>query len=129
MSNYAHDYMVTPLFEREADAEPGPFYVIKGQCITCNLPCETAPRNIKFNLQSADTDALYCRVVKQPETDEELDNMIEALEGSCIQSLRYCGTNKVILERLTLAGCASRCDAIASSGKKPEEVKPWWKLW
>ena len=121
--------MVTPLYEREIDAVPGPFYVIKGQCLTCELPCETAPQNIKYNPQTSDSDDLYCRVVKQPETDEELDTMIEAVEGSCIEAIRYCGTDKVILERLKLAGCSSRCDAIESTNDESEQVKPWWKLW
>lgn len=42
------DKMVRPLFEREAGSAPGPFYVVKDQCITCSLPTETAPENINI---------------------------------------------------------------------------------
>ena len=35
--------LITPKFEREWDNAPGPFYVVKDQCILCALPPETAP--------------------------------------------------------------------------------------
>jgi len=31
------DALVQPLHERETDAAPGPFYVVKGQCLICAL--------------------------------------------------------------------------------------------
>jgi hypothetical protein len=40
--------LITPKFEREWDNAPGPFYVVKDQCILCALPPETAPQNITW---------------------------------------------------------------------------------
>ena len=91
---------------------PGPFYV-SDQCITCGLPKELASKNIDWkcsreNREIPDT----CFIKKQPENDEELDAMVEAVWGSCVENIRYCGTDPVALEKLKLKGCARLCDAV-----------------
>ena len=110
------DKMVTPLYEREDGSAPGPFYVIKDQCITCSLPTETAPENIRYHerpCMSCPTSLTeHCIVTRQPETAEELDGMIEVVRGSCVAAYRYCGTDAEILHRLVEAGCRQHCDAL-----------------
>jgi hypothetical protein len=118
------DTMVTPLYERELESAPGPFYVVKDICITCSLPVELAPETIRYHERSCtscpDTRIDHCFVIRQPETQEELDRMIEVVASSCVQAYRYCGTDPEILRRLVEAGCREQCDAIVR--RKRDEV-------
>src|ERR1051325_803848 len=121
----SEDTLVTPLYEREPDSVPGPFYVVKDQCIICGLPPETAPQNITWDAETQRTSNFkcprHCRVERQPETAEEIEQMIEAVRGSCVQAIRYCGTNPTILARLRECGEASACDALCR--------RHWWQFW
>jgi hypothetical protein len=109
--------MVTPLYEREEGSAPGPFYVVKDQCITCSLPTNVAPGNIQYHKRpcsSCPTSLTeHCIVTRQPETPEELVSMIEVVAASCVEAYRYCGTDPEILRRLIEAGCKEQCDALA----------------
>ncbi|SPE59746.1 conserved hypothetical protein [Verrucomicrobia bacterium] len=111
-----NDKMVTPLYEREHGSAPGPFYVVKDQCITCSLPTETAPENIRYHERpctSCPTSVTeHCVVTRQPGCAEELDRMIEVVAASCVAAYRYCGTDPEILRRLVEAGCKEACDAL-----------------
>ena len=117
--------MVTPLYEREPENAPGPFYVVKDTCITCSLPVETAPKTVKYHETPCEGcpegRADHCYVSRQPETPEEIDRMIDVVAGSCIAAYRYCGTDPEILRRLVKAGCKERCDALCQ--------KKWWRFW
>jgi len=117
--------MVTPLYEREPENAPGPFYVVKDTCITCSLPVETAPKTVKYHETPCEgcpeERADHCYVSRQPETPEEIDRMIDVVAGSCIAAYRYCGTDPEILRRLVKAGCKERCDALCQ--------KKWWRFW
>lgn len=105
--------MVPPRFVRAPEGVPGPFYVCSDQCIICALPLETAPSNIRFHFTPNCGDCPhYCYVHKQPETHAELDLMIEAMAGSCVAAIRYCGTDPYILQRLRDAGQTDQCDAL-----------------
>ena len=114
--NSPADDLVQPLYEREPDSVPGPFYIVKDQCIRCALPPETAPRNITWDEQFHRSGCAgcpnHCRVEKQPETQEELDCIIEAARASCVEAIRYCGTDSKILARFRDSGCERLCDAI-----------------
>jgi len=139
MSTNRHEPLVTPRYEREADSITGAFYVVLDQCIVCGLPPETAPANITWDAEYAgagcDGCPQHCRVSKQPETDEELELMIEATEGSCIQAIRYCGTDEYTLNQFKMRGIPEVCDAIPPTGRitvheavsRPK--KAWWKFW
>jgi hypothetical protein len=107
--------LVTPLFEREADAVPGPFYVAKDQCIICDLPPELAPKCFRMKHAPNPSD-MYCHVYKQPETEAEFEAVYEAMAGSCVEAIRYCGTDPEILLRLKREGLSHLCDAL-----KPED--------
>ena len=110
MDNNPRQQMVEPLYEREADAVAGPFYVVKDQCIICDFPPELAPKCIKMKDAPCNADK-YCHVYRQPETQEEIDTVIEAMAGSCVQAIRYCGTDPILLDRLVSLGMADLCDA------------------
>lgn len=133
-----HEPLVIPRYEREDDSVPGPFYLVKDQCIVCALPPETAPQNICWDesFQSSGCDGCpnHCRVSKQPETDEELELMIEAAWGSCVEAIRYCGSDVQTLNRFREMGLERICDAIPESGISKDDPidsvsKPWWKFW
>jgi hypothetical protein len=112
------DYPPVPSrFEREPDNAPGPFYVVKDQCILCALPPETAPANITWSRETfqracGETCPTHCRIEKQPETAEELAAVIEAARGSCVEAIRYCGTDPEILARFREHGLEKLCDAL-----------------
>lgn len=133
-----HEPLVTPRYEREDDGVPGAFYVVKDQCIICALPPEVAPENISWddNFQSSGCDGCpnHCRVSKQPETNEELDLMIEAAWGSCVEAIRYCGSDEQTLGPFREKGLERLCDAIPESEITTDAPidslsRPWWKFW
>jgi hypothetical protein len=105
--------MVPPRYERLPEAVPGPFYVCSDQCIICALPPEVAPKSIRFHFTPNGGECPhYCYVHKQPETHAELDRIIDAMAGSCVAAIRYCGVDPYILQRLRAAGQADQCDAL-----------------
>lgn len=111
------DYpLVTPKFEREPDNAPGPFYVIKDHCFLCAVPPETAPDNIKWDAEFHRGGRAgcpnHCRVERQPQTPDEVARVIEATCGSCVEALRYCGTDPEILARFRERGLERLCDAL-----------------
>ena len=59
----------------------GKFYVDE-QCVDCDLCREHAPDNFQ-----REEDEGYSYVYKQPETDEELELCMEALEGCPVEAI------------------------------------------
>ena len=111
------DTLVEPLHERYPDSVPGPFYVIRHQCIICGLPPETAPQSITwseetFRFNDRIDCPTHCRIERQPETDAEIAAAIEAACGSCVEAIRYCGTDPKILARFRELAYERLCDAI-----------------
>jgi hypothetical protein len=112
------DQLVPPLFEPEADNAAGAFYVIKDHCIICALPIETAPASVSWNRcikkreEGEDYRSLHCRIHKQPETKEEIRAMIEAAVSSCVEAIRYRGTNDDILAEFRKVGMERLCDTL-----------------
>lgn len=66
-------------------------------CIICHAPCAAAPSMIEF-VNEEDPVAMICRVRRQPENDEEIGQMIDAMECSCTENIHYSGTDPRILE-------------------------------
>lgn len=114
-----HYPLVPPKHAREPDSVPGPFYVSADTCIICELPPLTAPANFTWNQEFVQSGChgcpTHCRVSKQPETDDELERMIEAVHGSCVQAIRYCGTDPQTLRRFLQLGISEICDALPES--------------
>lgn len=111
MYNYKEDKLVDRKYPSYARNVDGPFYV-SDQCILCSLPVETAPKNIMYDC-AADCIGCpeSCFVAKQPENNEELDMVLEALEGSETENIRYCGTDPKVLKRLE-KNYSHLCDAL-----------------
>lgn len=111
------DILVQPLYEREPDSVPGSFYVVRHKCIICAFPTEIAPQNISWGKETfkrgCEDCPTHCRIEKQPETPEELAQVIEAAEGSCVEAIRYCGTDLEILAKFKELGYERLCDALA----------------
>jgi hypothetical protein len=84
----------------------GDFYIRNGECITCGAPQAEAPDIIEHGMDG------HCYFKKQPQTETELDQAINAMMVSCISALRYGGTEEKILKRLYEDGMADLCDNI-----------------
>ena len=67
--------------DRYEDNIAGKFYV-DDQCIDCDLCRETAPNNFTRN-----DDGGHSFVYKQPTTDEENEQCIEAMEGCPVEAI------------------------------------------
>ena len=90
----------------------GPFYTMD-YCIVCGGPGVVAPNHIKFTDDLGLTikgDAYSCVVYKQPESIEELKEMINAMDVSCVECIRYCGTDSVAIDLITNSGNARLID-------------------
>ena len=83
-----------PKRERTPLNAEGDFYVEKDSCLACMAPEYVAP-----NLMGYD-DETGCYFKKQPETQAEFEQAIEAVEVSCICALRYSGNDPQIIQRL-----------------------------
>jgi hypothetical protein len=111
MYHYAQDRLVPAKEPPDPSNVPGPFYVTK-QCITCGLPPETAPANINFATPVPECGySNNCRFFKQPENEDELEQVIQAMLGSCVSALRYRGTDQLVLKRLESLKLEFLCDA------------------
>lgn len=89
---------------------PGDFYVEDGECISCALPASESP-----NLIGEDEESEYgyhCYFKKQPQTDAEVEDAINAMHVSCCWALRYKGNDKNIIEKIKLIDSESQIDAM-----------------
>jgi hypothetical protein len=59
------------------------------------------------------------RIERQPETEEEIAAVIEAACGSCVEAIRYCGTDAMILAKLKELGYERLCDALVRGIAEP----------
>jgi len=60
---------------------PGPIYV-DGQCIDCDLCRQTAPQNFDRSEQGG-----YSYVVRQPQTDDERQQCLEAIDECPVEAI------------------------------------------
>ena len=67
--------------DKWAENVEGKFYVDEG-CIDCDLCRETAPGNFTSEIHGG-----YSYVYKQPESDEELELCVEAMEGCPVDAI------------------------------------------
>lgn len=76
---------------------PGPFYVEKDCCVSCDAPRLEAPDLIGTDDQEY---GYHCYFRRQPETSDEIERAIRACAVSCVRAVRYAGGNPRILKRL-----------------------------
>src|SRR6185312_16745977 len=81
--------------ERTPRNASGPFYVVKGGCISCGAPEAEAP-----DLMAFDERETSCYFRRQPETPDETYRAVRAVRVSCCEAVRYGGTDPAILARL-----------------------------
>ena len=96
----------------------GDFYINNGDCITCGAPQAEAPDLIEHGKDG------HCYFKRQPQTETELDQAINALMVSCINALRYGGMEEKILKRLYEDGMADLCDH-TPEGKYSILIRDW----
>jgi hypothetical protein len=112
--NYSHkgDRLNKPDPHRNKYNSIGPFYSMD-HCIVCGSPGAIAPGHVKFTDElglTNENDDYSCVVYKQPDSIEELKKMILAMDSSCVECIRYCGTDRIAIDLITLAGYAHLID-------------------
>jgi ferredoxin len=78
---------------------PGPFYVGNSECMACGYPHVLAPDLMAWETDSEGRPS-HCYFKKQPETPEELEQAIKAIDGCCCGALRYSGSDPEIIKRV-----------------------------
>jgi hypothetical protein len=92
--------------DRYLENVQGDFYVEDGVCTSCGAPQAEAPDLIDHSKSYYG----HCYFKKQPQTDEEIERVINAIAVSCTSGLRYGGTDEKILKRLYEIGEQDQCD-------------------
>jgi ferredoxin len=83
----------------------GLFYVENQCCITCDLPRTLAPDMFRYTDKKD-----HCYVYRQPATDEELQRMIQAMEGAEVLCVRCRSRDKSLLRILKGRHLTEQCD-------------------
>lgn len=85
------------LSDRFPENTKGDFYVGNGVCIACGAPEGEVPDLIEHSKLEYG----HCYFKKQPQTLDEIERAINAMEVSCIDGLRYGGKDEIILNSLS----------------------------
>jgi hypothetical protein len=89
---------------------PGDFYVLDGCCTMCEVPFYEAPG--LFGVAS-DGGSSHCFVQRQPVSESELDQMLQAIRCAELQCIRYRGTDANLQNKLIELGEGSVCDSLS----------------
>ena len=84
--------------KRYPENAPGPFYVEEDLCILCGTPAAVASSLVAINER-------HCYFKKQPSTETDLEQAIEAVNSCCCGAYRYDGDNPNVIARLKSADC------------------------
>jgi hypothetical protein len=84
--------------KRYPENAPGPFYVEADLCIQCGAPEAIAPNLIGSNTR-------HCFFKKQPESFQELEIAILAVNVCCCGAYRYSGNDPKVISRLDSWAC------------------------
>ena len=97
------------LFGKKHEAHPlncdGPFYVENQCCLFCDLPMTLAPDMFKYT-----EDRSHCYVYQQPQSDEQLQRMIEVMDSADLVCIRCRSRDKALLKLLKEKGVKQCCD-------------------
>ena len=95
---------------RYPENAPGPFYVERDLCLICKAPEHEAPDLMGFfDGDQIGVAGSHCYFKKQPETTEETERAISAMQVACCGALRYDGEDQEMIKRLLAAGIESDC--------------------
>lgn len=89
---------------------PGPFYVGEG-CLLCVVPETEAPTMISSPPGPVQGDT-SCLVHRQPHSYDDVKIMIQAMAASCIECVRYRGTDPGVLRLLAEKKQSHLADAL-----------------
>ncbi|NRF38326.1 ferredoxin [Pedobacter foliorum] len=92
--------------KRFSENSEGDFYVKNQVCTACGAPEAEAPDLIDHSK----TEWGHCYFKRQPQTPEELERAICAMEVSCVSGIRYGGKDESILRQLYERGLGGECD-------------------
>jgi hypothetical protein len=84
--------------KRYPENAPGDFYVEADLCILCGTPAAVSPDLVEINEK-------HCYFKKQPSTEIELENAIEAVNSCCCGAYRYGGDDPDVKARLVAYAC------------------------
>ncbi|ESQ86467.1 hypothetical protein ABAC460_23435 [Asticcacaulis sp. AC460] len=76
---------------------PGDFYVEDKCCLTCNIPIDIAPDHFTMDDQQ-------CYVSRQPQTPDELDRTLLAMNSQEVDCIHYRGEDREVIRRLVETG-------------------------
>ncbi len=91
---------------RYSENVKGDFYVENQVCISCGAPEAEAPDLIEHSKLEYG----HCFFKKQPQTLDEINRAINAMNVSCIAGIRYAGQNEAILGDFYDLGLENECD-------------------
>jgi hypothetical protein len=90
---------------------PGDFYVVQDECIICCAPEHAAPDLMGFFVDPDGSHRRsHCYFKRQPTTNDERRQAIDAIRASCCCALRYAGSDPAVLAALIKAGHREVCD-------------------
>lgn len=101
-TNVSPEYLQGPRPRHELNVE-GDFYVEKDSCILCGAP-EVEALGLMAHSDGG------CYFIRQPETDEEIEQAINAIAVSCVSAVRYGGIDQKIIKKLYSLNLESECD-------------------
>lgn len=109
---------------------PGDFYVEDGCCTMCEVPFAEAPD--LFGTVQDPKGYPHCYVKRQPETADELDQMLSAIRCAELQCIRYRGSDRVVQLGLVETGEGVICDGLpadlqAETDRREAERQRWWR--
>ncbi len=122
---------------------PGDFYVEDGCCTMCEVPLIHAPDLFGVCTDNrtypgmASRSYEHCYVKQPPVTDEQRDQMIEAIQFTELECIRYRGRDELIQLRLIEIGQGHVCDSLTTEQRelsrqtsdrlRRERRRPFWR--
>lgn len=91
-----------------------------GDCLACTLLEQKAPTL----LSPSGDDHYNTYFIKQPKTEEELQQAINAAGACCVNAIRYGGKDKKIIRRMLPAACDYKVNIM---GKVVPASSHWWQ--
>ena len=86
---------------------PGPFYVEDGCCLRCGVWEDIASDLLAWHGRGM---TRHCYVARQPETDEEIGRMIEAMQVNEVDCIRVRGCSAKLARRLKAERLGAQID-------------------
>ncbi len=127
-----HDYYNHP--QRFPKNVEGPFYTLGcqredgtwcGDCLSCETPELEAP-TLLAPLTDENSDTYF---IRQPQTEDEIEQACRAAEVCCVEALRYGGRDPKILARLGPTYCDNAPLQNQFGFARVFTEKKWWKFW